>query len=133
MKPARDIVRRHARSVAVASLALSLLATAALAQDYLTREQLGQLITGNTVHAEDLASGRSFLVYHDPSGAWLLQRQDGTTVNGVWRISADGAQCVILDAENCGRLRRNADGTYTREVGGAPRQKWHKVSGGKAF
>jgi hypothetical protein len=133
MKSARGIARRHGRGAAMTALALSLLAPAALAQDYQTRDQLVQLIKGNTVHAEDLASGRSFLVYHDPSGAWLLQRQDGTTVSGVWRISAEGAQCVVIDVENCGRIQKNADGTYTRVVDGTPRQKWHRISGGKAF
>ena len=113
-----------------------LLATAAapvLAQNYLSKDDLQRLINGNTVHTEDLVSGRSFLAYHQPGGSWQLQRQDGSVVEGTWSIRADGAQCVVIDAETCGLIQKHADGTYTRMVGGAPRNRWSKVSDGKGF
>lgn len=117
---------------------LALAATAAYActasaEELLGKEKLGELIAGNTVHTEDLQSGRSFLAFHHPGGEWILQREDGSTVHGTWRISNDGAQCVVIDAETCGRIRKNADGTYTRVVDGTPRNRWSKVTGGKAF
>ena len=113
-----------------------LLATAAapvLAQSYLSKDDLQRLINGNTVHTEDLVSGRSFLAYHHPGGRWQLQRQDGSVVEGTWSIRADGAQCVVIDTEICGLIQKHADGTYTRMVGGAPRNRWSKVSDGKSF
>lgn len=102
-------------------------------QGYLNKEELKKLVAGNTVLVEELASGNSFMTYHDPSGAWSLQRADGTRVHGVWSARADGAQCVIIDAEVCARIQKNADGTYARVVDGTPRHKWHKVTSGKGF
>jgi hypothetical protein len=122
---------RYLTSVVLAAAAAY--ASGALAEEFLDKERLGALIAGNTVHTEDLQSGRSFLAYHHPGGGWILRREDGSTIDGIWRISADGAQCVVIDAETCGRIRKNADGTYTRVVNGAPRNKWTKVTPGKAF
>jgi hypothetical protein len=116
-----------------ALVALATGAAPALAQSYLSKDELRQLIQGNTVHTEDLASGRAFMAYHDPGGRWQLMRQDGSIVEGVWSIRADGAQCVIMDAETCGLVQKNADGTYTRVVNGTPRNRWSKVTQGKGF
>lgn len=114
-------------------LAGAALPAAAWSQSYLNKAELTALLTGNTVHVEDLANGNTFMTYHDPAGAFILLRGDGTKVEGVWSARADGAQCVIIDAEVCARIVKNADGTYTRVVDGTPRHKWHKVVPGRGF
>lgn len=130
--------RRVARAFTVLAMGTAIIAAAAVitpaqAQSYLGKDELRQLIQGNTVHTEDLASGRSFMAYHDPGGRWQLLRPDGSVVEGTWSIRADGAQCVIMDAETCGLIQKQADGTFTRVVNGTPRNRWSKVTQGKGF
>lgn len=131
MKSTHAITARLLTATALVAIATS--AAPALAQSYLNQEDLKRLINGNTVHMQDLMSGRSFMAYHHPGGRWQLMRPDGSTVEGVWSIRADGAQCVIIDTETCGLIQKNADGSYTRVVDGTPRNRWSKVTDGKGF
>lgn len=126
-------MRRRIASAALAFAAMATCAAPALAQSYLTKDELQRLIQGNTVHMEELASGRSFMAYHEGSGRWQLLRPDGSVLEGVWSIRADGAQCIVIDAETCGLIQKHADGTYARVVDGTPRNRWNKVTEGKGF
>lgn len=91
------------------------------------------LITGSTVDVHRLSDGAMFRNYYTASGDVILQRADAAEFPGRWSVRADGTLCVFFDAEVCGSTEKNADGTYTRIVNGAPAFRWLKVTPGKAF
>jgi hypothetical protein len=119
------------RTGLLAALATS--GTFASAQNLLGMEELKALISGNTVHTENLSNGRTFYVYHGASGELELQREDAAVFSGIWSVRADGTHCVSFNDETCGRIEKNADGTYTRIINGAPAFKWLKITPGKGF
>lgn len=103
------------------------------AQSTLTMPDLKTLISGNTVHATVLEGGRTYLFYFAPSGEIMVQRDDANEFSGVWSIRPDGTLCVFFSGETCGTIVTNADGTHTRNVGGAPTYKWIRITPGKGF
>lgn len=113
--------------------ALAAWSCAAAAQDTLGMAQVKALITGRTVDVHRLSDGASFRNYYAASGDVILQRADAQEFTGRWSLRADGTLCVFFDTEICGSTRKNADGTYTRVVNGAPAFRWLKVTRGKDF
>lgn len=128
------------KAATIASLGRSLLGAAALAlsgsatsaESFLGMAELKALISGNTVQGES-AQGQGFQVYYDASGDLTFQRADGNEFSGRWSVRPDGAHCQFFSEENCGKITRNADGTYTRVVSGAAASRWLKIAPGKAF
>lgn len=113
--------------------ALAAWSCAAAAQDSLGMAQVKALITGSTVVMQRLSDGASFRSYYTASGDVIVQRSDAVEFSGRWSVRADGTLCVYFDVETCGGTEKNADGTYTRIIGGTPAFKWLKVTPGKAF
>jgi hypothetical protein len=106
---------------------------AAAAQDTLGLAEVKALITDSTVDMQRLSDGASFRTYYAASGDVILQRSDAAAFAGRWSVRADGTLCVYFDVETCGSTEKNADGTYTRIVGGKPAFTWLKVTPGKDF
>ena len=103
------------------------------AQSTLGMADVKALISGNTVFTVNVATGRTYSLYFDASGEVQLQREDAGVFSGVWSVRADGTHCVSFNDETCGMIEKNADGTYTRVVAGAPPFKWTKISPGRTF
>jgi len=115
------------------SAALAVPGFPAAAQNHLGMADLKTLISGNTVHFQNLSSGRTGRAYYAPSGEILIKRDDGVEFAGLWSIGANGAHCLILTHEICAKIEKNADGSYTRVVNGTPELMWTKISPGKAL
>ncbi len=113
--------------------ALTAWSCATAAQGALAIDEVKALIAGNTVDVHRLSDGASFRNYFAASGDAILQRADAAEFAGRWSVRADGTLCVFFDTEICGSTEKNADGTYTRIVNGAPTFRWLKITPGKAF
>jgi hypothetical protein len=105
----------------------------ALAAEPMGMAEVKALITGRTVDIQNLSSGQAFRAYYAESGDVIIQRADAMEFSGRWSLRPNGMHCVYFDVENCGTIQKNADGTYTRIVGGKPAFKWLKITPGKAF
>ena len=117
--------------VLAAVLAASVPATRASAGEFLTRDELRSLVSGNTVHFEVAGAG-TFKTYLDASGE-ATRIHDGQRLEGTWRINNDGALCVhYAGAEDlCGQVEENSDGTYTRVDDANVENRWTKISSGE--
>jgi len=105
----------------------------AAAQNRLGMAELKALISGNTVHFEEISTGRGGRAHHAASGQIEVLRDDGGTFSGLWSVSADGSHCMIVSNEICSRIEKNADGSYTRVINGVPSFRWTKITPGKDF
>lgn len=114
-------------------IALTAASGAATAQDTLGMAEVKSLITEKTVDIVILSSGQPFRSYHAASGDMIVQRADAMEFAGRWKVREDGSHCVYFDRESCGKLSKNADGTYTRIVDGVPTFRWVKITPGKDF
>lgn len=114
-------------------VALAALSGSAAAQNSLGMAEVKALITGNTVHAQNLSNGLFLRAHYEPGGQFVVLRDDGAQFSGVWSVRANGTLCLIVSGEECGSIVKNADGTYTRMAGSAPAFKWLKITPGKDF
>ncbi len=113
--------------------ALLLVPAVAPAQTTLDVVEVKAMITDRTVDIQNLSTGLHFRAFYAASGEMIVQRADAVEISGRWSVRPDGALCVYFDVESCGGLSKNADGTYTRIVGGKPAFTWFKVAPGKGF
>jgi hypothetical protein len=125
---------RKDATAALAATAIACLSTGLWAgePDYLGAEEVRALILGRTVEVRD-ETGAVARVYFSADGRRLaLQGNEEYAL--PWRILPDGTHCVTDTAEdNCARIIRNGDGTYTRHRDGAPSYRWMKFLPGKAL
>ena len=105
----------------------------AAAQGFLSMDELKTLITGNTVHFKAVDSGRTGRVYYDAKGEMLVDRDEGATYSGLWSVGTNGLLCINTSGEICGKVRKNADGTYTHMIREVPGYEWPKITAGKSF
>lgn len=113
---------------------LSAVAFHAFSQEYLGKAELTFLVSGKTVHFQDLSNGQAGRAYHDTGGEIVVDRDDGATFSGLWSVRPDGTHCMIVSGEICSRILKNGDGTYTRVIiGDGRRFQWTKITPGKAF
>jgi hypothetical protein len=125
-------MHRTIRAALVATLAAW--SCAAAAQDTLSMPEVKSLISGNTAYMQNLESKVYLRMHFAPSGTFTVLRDDGAQFDGVWSVRADGTLCTIASNENCGKLHKNADGTYTRDTGaGGFAHRWLKFTPGKDF
>lgn len=103
------------------------------AENPLSVAEVKALITGNTVYMQNLENKLFLRMHYEPSGQFVVLRDDGARYDGLWSVRADGTLCVIAQGEICGKIQKNTDGTYTRMVGGAPAFKWLTITPGKDF
>lgn len=123
---------KHTLVIAVyAALAVSI--SPVWAENPLSMAELKALITGNTIHAQNLSNGLYLRAHYEPGGQFVVLRDDGAQFSGVWSVRANGTLCLIVSGEECGSIVKNADGTYTRMAGSAPAFKWLKITPGKDF
>jgi hypothetical protein len=114
-------------------VALAASAAPAAAQAFLNMAELKALVSGNTVHFTNLENGLVGRAFHDAGGEVMVDRDDGATFSGLWSVRADGTHCIIFSGEVCGKIRKNADGTYTRVIVGSPGFTWMRITPGKGF
>jgi hypothetical protein len=124
---------RIPRLVRAALLPLVLVPALAQAQATLGMAEVKTLIAEKTVDIHNLSTGLQSRAFYAASGELIVQRADAMEFSGRWSVRPDGALCVYFDVESCGSLSKNADGTYTRTVGGKPAFTWLKVTPGKDF
>jgi hypothetical protein len=112
------------------AVALGLVACATPTPGFLTADQLRHLMAGKTIEAVR-QDGTDFRVYFDPDGRrFALQPQGEYAL--PWRILPDGTQCVTTGTgDDCARVTRNFDGTYSRMRDGQAVTRWLKISAGK--
>ena len=114
-------------------VALAALSGSAAAQNPLGMVELKSLINGNTIYMQNLENKLFLRMHYEPSGQFVVLRDDGARYDGLWSVRADGTLCIIAQGEICGKIQKNADGTYTRMVGGAAAFKWLTITPGKDF
>ena len=99
---------------------------------YLDADAVRALIVGKTVEVQD-PTGATFRVYFDPDGR-RLALQGNAEYALPWRILPDGTQCVTTGTgDDCARIARNADGTWSRQRNGSAAYRWLKILPGKVL
>jgi len=119
--------------IAMLLAALAALSSPGMAQGQLGIAEVRALVSGTTVDILNLSSGQPFRAYFAASGELVIQRPDAVEVAGRWNVREDGSHCVHFDRESCGKLSKNADGSYTRVVDDALAYRWLRVTPGKDF
>jgi hypothetical protein len=125
---------RSDAGAAVVAMAAVLTAAVALPAEpaYLSADAVRALIVGNTVEVQE-PSGTTFRVYFDADGR-RLALQGNAEYALPWRILPDGNQCVTTaDGDDCARIARNADGTYSRRRDGSTVYRWLRILPGKVL
>ncbi len=123
-----------ARFAGIAAASMAIAATVALSAepDYLGADELKALIMGKTIEVGD-PSRVLFRVYFDADGQ-RYALQDGGEYALPWRVLPDGTQCVTTsEGDDCARVARNGDGTYTRYRDGSAVNLWLQIIPGKAL
>ena len=120
--------------LACAFAALAASSAPTMAQTFLSLDELKALITGNTVDFNNIDSGRPGRVYFDARGEIAVERLE-SSYPGIWNARADGTLCLLVEREFCGKVQKNADGTYTHPISGIPGFgfTWHRITPGKGF
>jgi hypothetical protein len=115
-----------------AAFVIALAATGALSAEpaYLGADVLRALIIGKTIEVQN-PDGSTFRVYFDANGQRMARQADGEYAL-PWRIREDGTHCVTTGTgDDCARVARNDDGSYTRFRDGNPVVRWLKILPGK--
>ena len=89
--------------VCLTAFVLSGFSSAAVAAEYLSAEEVKQLITGKTVEAINPRRAVSSVTYFDPDGTFR-QLLDGKPEKGTWSVDDDGY--LNTDREGWGSSRR---------------------------
>ena len=109
-----------------------LMSTQALAEKYLTADEVQAQVVGNAMHAKHLFRDFDFTVYFDANGQTAYRRQHGTTTKTFYKFKGDKHCIFWMDADRCANILDNGDGTYTRvNKGGKKVVKWVRVVEGK--
>jgi hypothetical protein len=125
---------RNSLKSAMTALGIALTAASAFCAEpeFLAADELRALILGKTIEALD-SEGFTYRVYFDASGQRLAKQGDREQVL-PWRIRPDGSHCVATGTgEDCARVARNGNGTYTRYREGTAVTHWLKLLPGKAL
>ena len=118
---------------ASAAVLMAVAVGAAIGQSQLAHSELSALIVGKTVEYKYHPDGRTASGYFAPDGTYWYQRSDGGVFDGVWRNRNDGTLCISFATEECGPVSRDANGGYSRAIGGGAAVKWTKISSGRTF
>lgn len=118
----------------IAAGALAIFAPCALSAEpaYLSAEEVRSLIVGNTAEIDPNGTpiGR---VYFGADGRRLALLPEGEYAIS-WHVEPDGTQCVSAGAtEDCARIVRNGDGSYSRVRDGQVVTRWLRILPGKAL
>lgn len=125
---------RNRSIVITTALIIVLAAATALSAEpaYLGASELRALIAGKTIESQS-PDGFTFRVYFDLNGQRLARQGDGEYAL-PWRIREDGTHCVTTGTgDDCARVARNDDGSYTRYRNGNAVTRWLKILPGKAL
>lgn len=99
---------------------------------YLEADELRALIVGKTIEAQS-PDGFTYRVYFDSNGQRLARQGDGEYAL-PWRIRDDGTHCVTTGTgDDCARVARNDDGSFTRYRDGNTVVRWLRILPGKAL
>lgn len=103
------------------------------AANFLSGDEVKDIISGNTIHLEVPAKGKA-KAYMSSTGKVTRMRKK-QTLEGAWRINSDGALCIRYTdkKEHCGFVTKNADGTYTRVDDAKVTYHWNIITKGKEF
>ena len=113
-KDAEKYLMRQLFAPSLSVLMLFVVSFAALAGDFLTGEQIEDLVKGKTVHAQHLLKGFKFTVYFDSDGETAVRKENGVATETTYRVTGD-KHCIFWNGKDrCASLRDNGDGTYTR-------------------
>lgn len=126
-----DMALMSGAIVLVAAPSVTTMAAQSHADAFLTRDEVTQLVSGNTIHFE--VSGQGELAAFLDSDGRVTRMHKGQALNGVWLVKDDGSLCVQYagNDERCGRVERNSDGTFTRVDDANATNHWTKISQGK--
>ena len=84
------------------------------AENYLSNEQIKELVSGNTMYAQHLKRDFEFKVYFDADGITALRQEDYDVVKTTYKIK-DDKHCIFWNGEDrCAKILDNGDGSYTR-------------------
>ncbi|MEO8315234.1 MAG: hypothetical protein ABI645_10600 [Pseudomonadota bacterium] len=125
---------RNRSIVITTALIIVLAAATALSAEpaYLGASELRALIAGKTIESQS-PDGFTFRVYFDLNGQRLARQGDGEYAL-PWRIREDGTHCVTTGTgDDCARVARNDDGSYTRYRDGNAVIRWLQILPGKAL
>ena len=81
-----------------------------VAVEYLSAEEVKQLISGKTVEAENPRRGTSSVTYFDPDGTFR-QLLEGKPEKGTWSVNDDGYLCTNREAwgSSCRKISKEGD------------------------
>lgn len=93
----------------------------AVAELELSKRQLEELFTGNTVYYRDVPHSLNIVAYFDPSGE-VRGLRGGKPYRQLWSIDDKGRHCIRDEDESadCRKVFRQADGTYVKYRKGGP-------------
>lgn len=94
----------------------------------LKRKQVIKLFSGQTVESVTAGKGRISHTYYDPNGT-LVQRRNGMTRHGKWRVRKDARMCLQMDGrdEKC-RVIVKEDGEIRKYIVKKNSRHQHSVS-----
>lgn len=90
-----------------------------------------KLLSGKTVTGTHVRRGFGFKLYFDPNGILIQKKANGKKKVGRWSIDNNGRQCFIWNNKTgCGKLVRNADGSYNFFRKGKIARQYHSFEEG---
>jgi hypothetical protein len=100
---------------------------------FLDAGQVRTLITGNSIQSRDATTDSTFWVYFNPNGRRSALQNQGE-YELPWRVLDDGTHCVLTGTgDDCARVRRNQDGTWSRVREGKAVVDWLTIRPGKSL
>lgn len=82
----------------------------AIADDYLSADEVTQLVSGKTVEAKKAVKTVSIITYFSHDGTFR-QLRDGEPQKGTWHVDEDGRLCVNREhwGTGCRRIAKEGD------------------------
>ena len=101
------------------------------AEEFLSQDEVKNLVMGKTIHATHLKRDFDFIVYFDKDGKTAFRKQDNETTKTTYSIK-DNKHCIFWNGEDrCANILKNEDGSYTRVTpNGRKVVKWLKFNEG---
>ncbi len=93
----------------------------AVAELALSKRQLQELFSGNTVYYRDVPHSLNIVAYFDPSGE-VRGVRGGKPYRQLWSVDDKARHCIRDEGESavCRKVFRQADGTYVKYRKGGP-------------
>ena len=103
----------HHKSLLISTALLLTTTTSLNAGETLTKDQIQELVTGKTIHADHLKKDFRFKVYFNADGT-AIRRQMGETTITKWFMEGNKHCLTWRGRDRCATIQENADGTFSR-------------------